>query len=159
MDEYNLIIEDDVNFYMMICKGMYSLKEADILAFTNLVKNMAPYDYSPMKYTPFIWRHNTRKRTFTLFVDDYGKKYFLKDDAHYLIDALKANYKFNIYWTRILHIGIKLDWQYTASPAYVDLSMKGFVDRAQTKFDHPIPQKTQHALHPWTAPIYGHKTS
>ena len=43
MDEYDLVIENDENFYMMICKGMYGLKEASILTFTNLVKNMAPH--------------------------------------------------------------------------------------------------------------------
>ena len=59
MDEYDLVIENDENFYMMICKGMYGLKEASILTFTNLVKNMAPHGYSPMKYTPVLWRHNT----------------------------------------------------------------------------------------------------
>ena len=52
MDEYDLVIEDDGYVYMIICKMMYVFKEAGILAFTNLVKYMAPYGYSPMKFTP-----------------------------------------------------------------------------------------------------------
>ena len=74
-----------------------------------------------------------------------------------LEDAVKTNYKVTIGWTSRLYIGINLDWHYTASLAYIDLSMKGFIDQARTKFDHPIPKKPQHAPHPWTAPIYVQK--
>ena len=73
MYKYDLVIEDNGNVYMMICKRMYNLKESGILAITSLVKNMAPYGYFPMKYTPVLLRQNTRKLTFTLCVDDSGK--------------------------------------------------------------------------------------
>ena len=89
MDEYDFSIKDNGNVYMMICKVMYVLKEAGILDFTNLVKNMAPYAYSQMKYTPGLWRHNTRSTIFTFYVDDPGTKYFSKDDVHHLINANK----------------------------------------------------------------------
>ena len=62
-----------------------------------------------MKYTPGLWRHNTRKTTFALCVDDFGTKYFSKDDAHHLIDAVKTNYEVTIDWNGSLYIGINLD--------------------------------------------------
>ena len=129
----------------MIYRGMYVLKEDVILAFTNLVKNMEPYGSSPMKYTPGLWRHNTIKTTFTFYVDDLGTKYFSKDNVHHLIDAVMINYKVATNCTDSLYIGVKIYWKYTASPSYVSLVMKGFVNRAQTKSYHPIPKKPQHA--------------
>ena len=87
----------------------------------------------------------------------HRKKYFSKDDAHHLINAVKTNYKVTIDLNGSLHINIKLDTYYTATTAYVDLNMKCFVDRAKTKFDNPIPKKPQHAPHPWTIPIYCQK--
>ena len=153
MDEYDLVIEDDGYVYMIICKMMYVFKEAGILAFTNLVKYMAPYGYSPMKFTPGLWQHNTRKTTFTLCIDDFGIKYFSKDDAHHIINTVNTNYKVTTNMTGRLYIGVNLDWKYTASPAYIDLSMKGFVDQAWTKFDHPMPKKPQHPPLPPPLPV------
>ena len=141
MDEYDLVIKDNGNVYMMICKVMYVLKEAGILDFTNLVKNMAPYAYSQMKYTPGLWRHNTRSTIFTFYVDDPGTKYFSKDDVHHLINANKYNYEVTIDCTGSLYIAINLYWNYTASPSYVELSMKSFYVQVRTKFDHLIPKK------------------
>ena len=91
-EEYNLetYIESDNYLYCEIRKGMYGLKEAGIIAFKNLVKNLKPHGYSPMKYTPGLWKHNTKPTTFTLCVDDFGVKYFTPADAHHLINALKT---------------------------------------------------------------------
>ena len=71
-----------------------------------------------------------KKKTFNLCVDDFGTKYFSKDDAHHLIDTIKTNYEFTIDWTRSLYTGINLDCKYTASPASVDLRINVLVDQA-----------------------------
>ena len=99
-----------------------------------------------------------KKKTLTLCVYEFVTKYFLKDDAHHLIYVIKSNYEVTINWNGSLYIDSNMDWNYTESPAHVNLSMKGFVDQSQTKFDHPIPKKPQHAPHPWTTKIYGQKT-
>ena len=98
MKEYNLTtyIEPDNYLYCEIRKGMYSLKETGIIAFKNLVQNLKPYGYSPMKYTPGLWRHNTKPTTFTLCVDDFGVKYFTPADAHHLIILIKTKYECTI---------------------------------------------------------------
>jgi hypothetical protein len=61
---------------MEIQKGMYGLKEASILAFEQIKAHLALHGYTPMAFTPGLWKHKTRRTTFTLAVDDFGIKYF-----------------------------------------------------------------------------------
>jgi hypothetical protein len=79
IDEYGLT---DVDFdskgyaYVEIRKGMYGLKEAAVLAFDQLKAHLAPHGYAPVRHTPGLWKHNQRRTTFTLAVDDFGIKFF-----------------------------------------------------------------------------------
>ena len=157
INEYDLntFIEEDNHLYCEIRKGMYGLKEAGIIAFKNLVKNLKPHGYRPMKYTPGLWRHDTKPTTFTLCVDDFGVKYFKLADAQHLINAVKANYECTIDWSGSLYVGINLRWNY--EKGYVDASMNGFVQRALKKYNHSQPKKPQHSPHDWTQPIYGQR--
>ena len=51
-DEDEIINIVDNNYvYIEIRKGMYGLKEAGILAFNYVVKNLAPHGYHPVQYT------------------------------------------------------------------------------------------------------------
>ena len=156
MAEYNIIVEADGYVYFEIRKGMYGLKEAGILAFKQLVTNLAPHGYEPMKFTPGLWRHTSLPTTFTLCVDDFGVKYFNKTHAHHLINAVKANYECTTDWTGSLYCGLNLVWHY--NDGYVDVSMDGYVSRALRRFKHiPSSNRVQHSPHPWNAPIYGRK--
>jgi hypothetical protein len=67
-------IEAEGFVYLKIRRGMYGLKEAGILAFEQLVTNLAPHGYKPAPFTPGLWRHTTEPTTFTLCVDDFGVK-------------------------------------------------------------------------------------
>jgi hypothetical protein len=64
--------------YLEIRKGIYGLKEASILAYDQLKAHLAPYGYTPVCFTPGLWRHNTCCTTFTLAVDNFGINYFCK---------------------------------------------------------------------------------
>jgi len=152
---YNLTIEPDGYIYFEIRKGMYGLKEAGIIAYKHLVKNLLPYGYAPLKHTPGIWRHKHRRTTFTLCVDDFGIKYFSRDDAEHLIDALHANYECTIDWDGNTYCGMNLDWNYQRG--YVDVSMKTYVHRALEKYKHIPPLRPQHAPHAWLEPTYGRR--
>ena len=100
-----------------------------------------------MKHTPGMWRHRTRPTTFTLCVDDFGVKYFSKDDAHHLLTAVQANYDTTVDWSGKLYCGLDLDWDY--DNATVLVSMKGYVERALKRFNHvPSSSRPQHAPHP-----------
>ena len=36
---------------------MYGLKQAAVLAYEKLVRNLAQYDYTPIKGTVILWKH------------------------------------------------------------------------------------------------------
>ena len=154
LDEYPEI-EFDHNGYAIveIRRGMYGLKEAGVIAFDQLVRKLKPFGYEPMPLTPGLWRHTTKRTTFTLCVDDFGVQYFTKSDAEHLIDAIKSTYECSIDWEGTQYCGLTLDWHYDEN--YVDISMPGYVQKALTKFGHPAPKRAEYAPHDWTAPVYG----
>jgi hypothetical protein len=141
--------------YLEIRKGMYGLKEAAILAYDQLCAHLAPYGYHPVRHTPGLWRHKDRPTTFTLAVDDFGIKFFCKEDAEHLFDALATKYTLTKDWSGSSYLGFNIDWDYAAG--HVDISMPGYVPKALLTLNHPKPAKPQHSPHRWTAPVYGQK--
>jgi hypothetical protein len=141
--------------YLEIRKGMYGLKEASILAYDQLKEHLSHYGYAPVRYTPGLWRHNTRRTTFTLAVDDFGIKYFSKADADHLFAALHDKYALTKDWSGTSYLGITINWNYDAG--WVDTSMPAYVPKALVKFGHKPPKIPQHAPHQWTQPAYGQK--
>ena len=150
---YDTPIVTDGFIYLEIRRGIYGLKEAGIIAFNQLVHYLAPHGYEPTPCTSGLWSHTTRLTTFTLYVDNFGLKYFSKEDAHHLVNALKTNYEVTTDWNGSLYFGITLDWHYAES--YVNISMPGYVRRALQKFGHPNPNCPQHSPHKWIEPFYG----
>ena len=73
IDTYDLkaLVDDQGSIYMRIEKGMYGLKQAGIIANQELVKFMATFGYHPVKHTPGLWVHNSRKTLFSLVVNDF----------------------------------------------------------------------------------------
>ena len=86
--EYSLLSIADSSGYVHvdIRKGMYGLKEAGIISYTRLVRNLQPHGYAPVENNSGLWTHYTLPTTFTLTVDDFGIKLFSADDATHLID-------------------------------------------------------------------------
>ena len=155
--EYDIdnLADRDGYVYCEIRKGMYGLKEAGCVAFQNLVKNLAPFGYEPMPITPGLWRHKTRRTTFTLAVDDFGIKHFSTADLDHLLNALRANYNIKVDYTGSNYCGLQIDWNYDKE--FVDISIPHFVQKALHKFQHKPPTKPQHAPHAWIPPTYGQK--
>ena len=93
IDQYNLhnIACDDWVF-IEIQKGMYGLPQAGILANNKLKAHLAKFGYYPTKFTPGLWKHESRRVTFALTVDDFFIKYTDAQDAQHLLDALKQQY-------------------------------------------------------------------
>ena len=75
---------------------MYSLKEAGVIAFDQLVRKLKLFGYEPMPLTPGLWRHTSLKTTFTLCFDNFGIQYFSKADADHLINAIQYTYECSI---------------------------------------------------------------
>jgi len=91
-----------------------------------------------------------------LAVDDFGIKYFSKQDANHLLSALQAKYSITIDWSCDSYLGLNINWQF--DKGYVEISMADYVPKALAKFKHTPPHLPQHAPHAWTAPVYGQKT-
>ena len=72
---------------------MYGLKEAGIIAYKRLVRNLQPHSYAHVSHTPGLWTHTTLPNTFTLTVHDFGIKFFAADDATHLLDTLREIYQ------------------------------------------------------------------
>jgi hypothetical protein len=77
--KYNLnALAVDGWVYIEIRKGMYGLKQAELLANQLLQTRLAPFGYYPARHTPGLWLHKTRPISFTLVVDDFTVKYLGK---------------------------------------------------------------------------------
>ena len=157
IEQYNLREKMDSKgfVYIKIKKGMYGLKQASILAYEHLVRLLAPHGYYPEPHCVGIWSHKTRPTKFCLCVDDFGVKYFSKDDADHLLNSLRQTYKISVDWTGRNYCGLTMDWNY--ENGFVDISMPNYVPKALHRFQHPPPSKPQYSPHKWLAPIYGAK--
>jgi hypothetical protein len=92
IDQYNLLPLVHHGFvYIEIQKGMYGLPQASILASKLLQKRLSTHGYTRLN-THGLWKHHTCPILFSLVVDDFGVKYFGKQHADHLYNALEENY-------------------------------------------------------------------
>ena len=56
---------------------MYGIKQAAILAYNNLAKNLQPYGYKYIHHTLGLWKNETKPMTLFLCEDDFGIKYLI----------------------------------------------------------------------------------
>ena len=136
-----IMAEYDINslvsnsyIHIKIHKGMYGLKEAGIIAYTRLVAKLAPHGYHPCTHIPGLWTHHTRSIKFTLAVDDFGIKYFKKEDAEHLLTVLRENYTISTDLTGRNYCGLTIALHY--EHGYVDIVMPGYILEALRKFQH-----------------------
>ena len=84
---------------------------------------------------------------FALWVDNFGVKYFNKDDANHLIQTLQKEYVISIDWDGKNYCGPTLDWNYAKQ--HVDISIPNYIGNALKKFNHKSSKSPQHAPHDW----------
>ena len=82
---------------------------------------MDPHGCYPVPFTTGLWTHKTRKIKFCLCVDDFGVKYFTKDDANHLLDPLKKLLGISTDWEGRNYLGLTIYWNYIEE--YVDILM------------------------------------
>ena len=134
---------------------MYGLKEAGIIAYKHLVRNLQTHGYAPVAHAPGLCNHTTLPTTFTLSVDDFGIKFFAADDATHLLNVLRENYSITVDPSGSKYCGLTIKWNYPGG--YVDISMTNSVRKSLERFQHPMPPRPQHSPHKWLAPTYGTK--
>ena len=119
---------------MCIKKGMYGLKQASIMDNQELVKHMAPFGYHPVKHTPRLWVHESRKTLFSLVVDNLCVQYCSTEDSEHFFNALRSKYLITVNMAATVYICIKLKWDYVHRT--VIFSMTSYVRKALRRFQH-----------------------
>ena len=160
LEDYNInneYIDENGFVYFEITKAIYGLAQSGRLAHDDLKQHLAKYGYYPNKRTHGLWRHRTKRTTFTLVVDDFQVCYFSKEDANHLLNALTDKYPIKTDWKGEKYIGIDFDWNYKKGE--VILSMKGYVKKAlqELKFIPNNNNKMVHGPTLYTPPSYGKK--
>ena len=153
--DLNALVDDQWWIYMRIEKGMYDLKQAGIIEYKELVKHMAPFGYHPVKHTPGLWVHNSRKTLFSMVVDDFCVQYFSTEDADHFLSALRAKYLITVDMDTALYIGIKLTWDYVHKT--VTLYMPSYVQKALHRFQHILREGKEYSPHTCSPIQYVHK--
>ncbi len=115
------------------------------MAYNKLIHHLTPRGYYPIPGTAGLWRHKTRKTIFCLCVDDFGIKYFNKEDIQHFQDSLKDYFQFHMDWTGKNYIGLSLDWNY--KDGYVDISMPNYIEKIIERLGHPPPTSPQYSPH------------
>ena len=129
---------------------MYGLRQAVRLAWVALLKNLTADGYRPDRFCTNIWRHNTRQTKFCLWVDDFGVKYYSKQDANHLINSLQKHYDITIDHKGENFCGLIIEWNYKAR--HIDISIRNYVIKRY--IDYNIPSLLNHNIHLTTVPIY-----
>ena len=134
---------------------MYGLKQAALLAYQNLKQLLEPSGYAPVVGTVGLWKHATRPLWFCLCVDDFGVKYFNKEDVQHLISSLSPHYKYTTDWEGNNYCGLTMDWNYTEG--HVDISMPDYVNKALQRLNHKPTTHPQYSPHEHIPIVYGTK--
>ena len=99
ISQYDLApLVDNGWVYIEFMKGMYGLPQSGLLVNVKLTTHFGKCGYSPTKYTPGLWTHESNPIAFTLMVDDFFVKYTSKADAEHLSAALKEQYVISEDW-------------------------------------------------------------
>ena len=69
--------------------------------------------------------HEIRQTSFCLCVDDFGVKYFNREDMDHLLNTLGTDYKYTVDWTGCNFCGLKFGWNYKED--YTHVSIPGYV--------------------------------
>lgn len=118
---------------------MYGLKQVARLAWDLLIKRLKLHGSSPNKITPNVWSHESRRTKFILCVDDIGVKYYSKQYADHLLQALQQHYAVTIDWEGKNYCELPLEWNYINE--YITISMPNYVIKALQKLQHTFPKK------------------
>ena len=154
IQRYNLasLVHSDGHIYIKIKKGMYGLKQAAVLAYMNLSKILREAGYMPIVNSQGMWKHQTRRTLFCLCVDDFGVKYYTKDDALHLQRTLEKCYTCNVDWSGQNYLGLTLEWNFVKR--YVDISMPHYVEHALERLQYKVDKYPQFSPHPYVAINY-----
>ena len=138
-------VTTDGHACVRIKKGMCGLEQAAILAHNHSKNNSAQDGCTPIPGTIGMWRHHTRPTRFCVCVDDFGTKYFSKEDAEHLLTALGKNCKCTTDWTGKNCCGLNISWN--CEDGHVDVAMIGHTPTALKRLQCAPKMHPQHSPH------------
>lgn len=141
--------------YFRVIRGMYGLPQAGANSHDELEERLNKEGYFKSPLVPALWKHKTRPTQFVLIVDDFGIKYFSREDLDHLVDSLKKYYEVKVDPEGRELVKIELDWDYENKK--VHLSMKPYLDKLLRQFNNVVPKKRQDSPFPHVEPKYGAK--
>ena len=74
---------------------------------------MEPHGYYPVPFTTVLLAQNTRETKSFLCVDNFGVKYFSKDDVNHLLDSRKKYYAISADWEGHNYLKFTVYWNYS----------------------------------------------
>ena len=75
---------------------MLGLKQATILAYEHLKNYLEPFGYESISGIIGLWHYKTRLTKFYLCLDNFGIKYWSKNDADHLCNTIGANFWYTV---------------------------------------------------------------
>ena len=155
--QYNLREKKNKDGYVYteICREMYGLPVAVILAQKLIEKRLNKEGNKHSKVTPGVWTHEWLPVRFTLCVDDFFVKYVGKKYADHVIVVLSKRYKISSDWAGKCYLGLGLDWN--DEKREMHLSILAYIIGALKCFNHENPQKPQDQPYIHVKPNYGAK--
>jgi len=88
-------------------------------------------------------------------VDDFGVKYWSKEDADHLCHAIGSHFKYTVDIEGKNYCSLSLDWNYKLG--YVDISMPKYVPATLKKLQYSPKVSPQYSLHKHIPLQYGNK--
>ena len=109
------------------------------------------------KHAPGLWHHKIHPIKFSLVVDNFVIDYTKKEDAEYLIKAIKENFEVVAEDTNVnLFCGISLKWNY--KDRTVDIKMTDYIEKVLPKFKHAKLTKSVNHPHKHIESTHASKT-
>ena len=124
---------------------MYGLKQAAILAYTQLCTRLKQAGYKAILGSAGMFEHETRKTKFCLCVDDFGIKYYSQVDLDHLLSSLGRHYQYSLDMTGSDFCGLHYKWNYNAQ--FVDVSLPSYAQKALQRLRHKPKNQPQYSPH------------
>ncbi len=111
INKYDLISKATSNrhVYVKVCKGMYSLPQAELLSQKLLKECLNKHGHFQNNIIPGWWKHQRKTIKFTLVVNNFEGHYIGEEHARHLVSILKKNYDISMNQERKKYTELTLD--------------------------------------------------
>ena len=118
---------------------------------------LEPFGYQPIPSAVGTWNHKSRLTKFYLCVDDFGIKFWSKEDTDHLCDAISANFRYAADREGKNYYELSIVWNYKLG--HMDISMLKPTPDALKKLNYVGKKLPQYSPHRHVPFVYGKKGS